>query len=305
MVERRNRPAYHQLPERGICVFESHHSTTFTMPPEQRAFHKICWVAVGHGAFEHGQMKAPVGRDELLFIPQGLVHRFVDDHAAPMTLVMAYFSEEKVASQSSLAAVLPALRERFGGQIPLVKLNSYRRCGVRDIFKRMLAEQNRTDTASTATLHAGVLELLVHLLRAEPADKATAPSREQAVEGAMEYIDEMFQSPIRVKDLADMCGISSRRYSDLFKQRTGKTVIKYLNDKRIAYAQERLRESGQIMYAAIAAGFTQPTHFYRIFKKSTGMTPGQYLESFLKTQQQGDLSFERGGERVPTNFEAL
>jgi AraC-like DNA-binding protein len=123
------------------------------------------------------------------------------------------------------------------------------------------------------------MELLVHLLRADAVGVAAVPSREQAFEGTLEYIDELFHTPIRVKDLADMCGISSRRYSDLFKQHTGKTDVHFLNDKRIAYAQERLRESGQIMYAAVAAGFSDATHFYRVFKRSTGMTPGQYLES--------------------------
>jgi len=267
------------------------------MPPEQRPFHKIVWAAVGHGAFEYGASKLSVGRDELLFIPEGVVHRFIDDHTAPMTLVMAYFAEGKALGSTALQEILPAMRGRFSGPVPLVKLNSYRRCGVRDVFKRMLVEQSRSDAASTATLHAGIMELLVHLLRAEPVDKAAMPSREQAFDGTLEYIDELFHTPIRVKDLADMCGISSRRYSDLFKQRTGKTVVNYLNHKRISYAQERLRESGQIMYAALAAGFREPTHFYRIFKKTTGMTPGQYLESCVTTGSPADS--QRGGNESP------
>jgi AraC-like DNA-binding protein len=128
-------------------------------------------------------------------------------------------------------------------------------------------------------LHAGLLELLVHFLRGDPTGKSAVPSREQAFEGSLEYIDDLFHTPIRVKDLADMCGISSRRYSDIFKQRTGKTVVQYLNQKRVAYAQERLRETGQIMYAAVAAGFSDATHFYRVFKRSTGVTPGQFVET--------------------------
>ncbi len=143
----------------------------------------------------------------------------------------------------------------------------------------MLAEQSREEPFSTALLHAGLLELIVHFLRSEPVDKAATPSREQAFEGTLEYIEEAYHTPIRVKELADMCGISTRRYSDVFKRRTGKTVVQYLNDKRVRYAQERLRETGQIMYAAVAAGFSDATHFYRVFKRSTGLTPGQYLET--------------------------
>lgn len=196
-----------------------------------------------------------------------------------MTLVMAYLSLEVVAKSPPLEALLRSLLEKRHEPFPQVKLNMYRRGAVWNIFKRMLAEQSREDPCSTAMLHSGLLELLVHFLRAEPVDKAVTPSREQAFEDTLEYINEVFHTPIRVKELSEMCGISSRRYSDVFKRKTGKTVVQYLNDKRVRYAQERLRETGQIMYAAVAAGFSDATHFYRVFKRSTGLTPGQYLES--------------------------
>ena len=249
------------------------------MPPERRPFHKIVWVPVGHGAFEYDRSRICVGRDELLFAPAGQVHRFVDDPSAPMTLVMAYFSEAVVEKSPPLQAILQKLVATFPEPFPQVKLNMYRRGAVWNIFKKMLAEQSREEPSSTAMLYSGLLELLVHFLRAEPAGKAVTPSREQAFEDTLEYINEVFHTPIRVKELSEMCGISSRRYSDIFKRRTNKTVVQYLNDKRVRYAQERLRETGQIMYAAVAAGFSDATHFYRVFKRSTGLTPGQYLES--------------------------
>jgi AraC-like DNA-binding protein len=277
-VERRSRPAYHQLPDRGILVFESHHSSTFSMPAERRPFHKIIWVPVGHGFLEYDHSRVPLSRDELLFLPEGQIHRFVDDHSAPMTLVMCYVSQKLVDQSPPLTALMQKLKSQFPAPFAQATLNIYRRSAVWSVFKRMLSEQSRDEPCSTALLHAGLLDLLVHFLRSEPAGKTVSLSRKQAFEGTLEYIDEAFHSPIRVKDLAEMCGISTRRYSDIFKRHTGKTVVHYLNDKRVQYAQERLRETGQIMYAAVAAGFSDATHFYRVFKRSTGMTPGQFLE---------------------------
>jgi AraC-like DNA-binding protein len=98
-------------------------------------------------------------------------------------------------------------------------------------------------------------------------------------------VEDFFHTSFGVKDLADMCGISSRRYSDLFKARTGKTVVQYINEKRIEFAKERLRESGQITFAAVAAGFSDVTHFYRSFKKMTGLTPGQYVEQSSRNEE--------------------
>jgi len=284
-ILRRSAPAYRPLPESGILVFESHHSSTFSMEFRRFAFHKLCWIPVGHGALEFGTSRLPLGKDELLFVPAADEHRFVDNPTAPLTLVIAAFSEKVVEENAALRMLLPELENRFPSPYSIVQMHSYRRGAVRDIFKRMLLEQSRGGSEATAILHVGLIDLLVHLLRGEPIQKTTSVSREQALDGTLDYIENYFHTSIRVGDLAEMCGISSRRYSDLFKQRTGKTVVQYLSERRVAYAQERLRQTGQIMYAALAAGFSDVTHFYRVFKRMTHMTPGEYLEQTSAEEQ--------------------
>jgi len=277
LVERRSQPAYYKLPDSGILVFESHHSATFTMPPGRWAAHKLVWVPVGRGTLESESGAVPLNRDVLLWVPAGELHRFVDDRLAPLTLVMAVFSEEVVQRCAALGDLLASLNHRSGTKASWSTLSSYRRGAVRDAFRRMLLEHSRGGPGSVAMLSAGLLDVLVHLLRAEPG-KPTPPSRAESVKGTLEYVEDFFHTAIGVKDLADMCGLSTRRYSDLFKRCTGKTVVQYINERRIEFAKERLRESGQIAFAAVASGFTDVTHFYRSFKKMTGLTPGQYIE---------------------------
>ena len=241
-------------------------------------FHKLVWIPVGRGALEFGSARLPLGKDELWFVPAGEEHRFVDNPSAPLTLVFACFADRIFQENLGLKLLYSDVQQRFELPFPAVHLHSYRRGSVRDTYKRMLLEQSRGGTQATALLHSGLIELMVHLIRAEPLNKTASISREQALDGTLDYIEDFFHTPIRIKDLAEMCGISTRRYSDLFKQRTGKTVLQYLSERRIAYAQQRLCQTGQIMYAAVAAGFSDITHFYRVFKRMTGMTPGEYLE---------------------------
>lgn len=275
---RRSTPAYRPLPESGILVFESHHSSTFFMEFRRFEYHKLCWIPVGRGALEYGSSRLPLGKDDLLFVPAGEEHRFVDIPSAPMTLVIAGFSQQVVNENRALQLLLPELKKKFPTLYPIVRLHSYGRGAVRDVFKRMLLEQSHCGPVHTAVLHSGLIDLLVHFIRGEPAQKTASISREQALDGTLAYIEHFFHTSISVKNLADMCGISSRRYSDLFKQRTGKTVVQYLSERRVAYAQERLRQTGQISYAALVSGFSDITHFYRVFKRMTHMTPGEYLE---------------------------
>lgn len=247
-------------PTRGILVFESHHSSAFSMPPERRTFHKLCWVPVGHGSTGVWPVSVTLARDELVFVPAESTHRFVDDHAAPMTLVMAYFSDEVVQQSSPLApGAAGGTQKEISRTLPAGEaehLPSRRRprrlraCGG-------AAPHDAESTAMLAVRIAGPARPL--LARRPDRQVGRRASKRSRVRSNISTIYSTRHTG--VKDLADMCGIGGRRYSDIFKQRTGKTVVQYLNQKRVAYAQERLRETGQIMYAAVAAGFSDATHF--------------------------------------------
>ena len=287
---RRSSPAYRPLPESGILVFESHHSSSFSMDFRRFDYCKLCWIPVGRGALEFGASRLPLAKDELLLTPVGDEHRFVDNPTSPLTLVIASFTEKVIEQNRALQLLLPEIQKRFNSPYPIMRMHSYRRGAVRDIFKRMLLEQSRGGNEATAILHAGLIDLMVNLLRGEPIQKTTSISREQALDGTLDYIEDYFHTSIRIKDLAEMCGISSRRYSDLFKQRTGKTVVQYLSERRVAFAQERLRQTGQISYAAVAAGFSDVTHFYRVFKRMTHMTPGEYLSQISADEDASDTN---------------
>jgi len=70
---------------------------------------------------------------------------------------------------------------------------------------------------------------------------------------------------------------SPRRFTALFKEQTGLTLNNYLNQRRIEHACRRLDETGHILYACHESGFNDLAYFYRVFKKISKMTPGQYL----------------------------
>ena len=98
-----------------------------------------------------------------------------------------------------------------------------------------------------------------------------------AVRGSIDYLDQHFYEAQRIEDMAERCYLSPRRFTALFKAQTGLTFSHYLNQLRVEYAQQRLQQTGHILYACYESGFNAPAYFYRVFKKHTGQTPGQYL----------------------------
>lgn len=98
------------------------------------------------------------------------------------------------------------------------------------------------------------------------------------------YIDHNYEKDLTRDFVASLFYINSSYLSQLFKKKTGKKFIDYLNDIRIEKAKDSLRKTDKKMYQiSKAVGYDNPKYFFRIFKKKTGLTPEQYREYFSKS----------------------
>lgn len=76
---------------------------------------------------------------------------------------------------------------------------------------------------------------------------------------------------------ADMCYLSESRFSHLFKEATGVTPRKYVEQKRIDAAKELLTTSElHIAEVALSVGYEDVYYFSRVFKKLVGIAPLAY-----------------------------
>ncbi|MZQ85550.1 helix-turn-helix domain-containing protein [Paenibacillus sp. 5J-6] len=93
----------------------------------------------------------------------------------------------------------------------------------------------------------------------------------------MDYIQEHLSEEIYLDVLADKLKMSSGYLSSYFKAKTGKNIVDYINETRIAKASDLLADSRiKIHDAAKAVGYQNITSFNRMFKKYTGVTPSEY-----------------------------
>ena len=90
-------------------------------------------------------------------------------------------------------------------------------------------------------------------------------------------MEREFNQPLTVADMAQGCGCSASHFMRWFKQMTGSSFISYLNERRLAAAAERLRQSeDSILSIAEAVGFETLSNFNQQFKKRYGVTPRDY-----------------------------
>lgn len=82
------------------------------------------------------------------------------------------------------------------------------------------------------------------------------------------------------QDYAEMCCLSESRFSHVFKEVTGSTPKKFVEQKRIDAAKELLSSTKlQIFEIAASVGYEDPYHFSRVFKKIVGVSPQTYRNS--------------------------
>lgn len=96
-------------------------------------------------------------------------------------------------------------------------------------------------------------------------------------------IDFDLTANLTLSALAAMQNISPSYLSALFKQEVGETLTEYVNGKRIKRAMQLLETTKmQVQNVAQNCGILDVHYFSKIFKKTTGMTPKEYRESFTK-----------------------
>jgi AraC-like DNA-binding protein/ligand-binding sensor protein len=100
-----------------------------------------------------------------------------------------------------------------------------------------------------------------------------------ALRKAERYIWENYTRKISLKEIAGASGLSAPYFSTIFKEEMGENLSNYLNRMRVEKAASMLLTTDMpINEIASACGFEDQSWFSKIFKNSTGLTPGKYRE---------------------------
>ena len=104
-------------------------------------------------------------------------------------------------------------------------------------------------------------------------------NEEKIVDKVSKYIDDNMDKMLKLEELASICNLSPGYFSRIFKKETGKTVITYINEKKVERAKKLLKESKDpIINISLDLGFDDCGYFIRVFKKITGLTPKAFRE---------------------------
>lgn len=101
------------------------------------------------------------------------------------------------------------------------------------------------------------------------------------VEEALTLIHTNYHRKLTVNEAAQKAMMAPANFCAAFKKITGMGFHEYLNFYRVRNARFMLEQTDEsIQEIAAASGFSDLKTFYRVFKNSTGLPPGEYKKSF-------------------------
>lgn len=136
------------------------------------------------------------------------------------------------------------------------------------LSKIILLHEQKNDALA---LYEAVLSFLMLILTDGHGSDQSVISR------AKGYMEQHYAEGISLEDIAKSVNLSSIYFHNLFSKAVGMSPREYLTRLRINESKKLLWNSDVPMsWIAEQCGFGCQQYFSRVFKKETGMTPGQY-----------------------------
>jgi AraC family transcriptional regulator len=141
---------------------------------------------------------------------------------------------------------------------------------------RLFREFKEWDNGSDLVAEGLTLEMLGHAARAGHPSESRPPRWLSAI---VDRLNDQFLENISTCTLADEAGVHPVHLASVFRRFYGQTVGEYVQLLRVAHASRLLIGRRPLAEIAYESGFADQSHFNRLFKRHTGMTPGAFRRS--------------------------
>lgn len=245
----------------SISLWENDGSA-YPLYHKARAYHGLIYSLEGEGERILNGKKQPMLPNSISYLREG------QEYAITLTKppVRCYVINFHLSAESFYS-------ESFALPDPTLSFRSR--------FRELTASWQTKEHLYDLVCLSGVYGLMADVLKARH-QAATPSPRKERLERSVAYLHAHFANPqLRTKTLADIAGLSTRRYAECFRALYHRPPKRYLLLLRVEKAKDMLVSSGlSVNDIAAACGFTDPFYFSRVFKSITGVAPSDYRPLF-------------------------
>ncbi len=289
--EMKHRPI--ALPDSGVSLYESKHREGDRIDSHHHSVHQVLFALEGNGKITvDGKTYEFTMNHAVVLVPNSL-HSITSDDK--LTLLVLAFDSLKLDSP-----VRMEMLDRYFPHSTYIQLNGFTSGEPRQLLRKMLFEQSRSDTLGDWAMRVYLLELLLLLARSKHPTPIN-DSNQLRAERVRSYIDMNYYEPLQSVDLGSKLGLSTRHVNQIFKDRYQLTPTQYLTEVRVQVAQKLLMETDKdIVTICFEVGYENLSTFYRTFKGVVNVSPNQYRK--VNKERSAENLYPDG---VPTALEQV
>lgn len=118
------------------------------------------------------------------------------------------------------------------------------------------------------------IQSILNYILYEIIDNAGYKSQNQHIIKILKYIEAHLSQNLSLKEISDYIGLTKEYTAYLFKKEIGKTIIDYINERKMIIAKNMI-DSGQasLKDVALSLGFENYSYFSKLFKKYYDSAP--------------------------------
>lgn len=115
------------------------------------------------------------------------------------------------------------------------------------------------------------VDIFFQIIRTQSVD-----GNQQIVQRGKQFIEENLGNELTLNSAAEYAGVSAVYFSKIFKEEEKKNFIDYVTERRMEIACELLETNMKTEEISERIGYHDVKHFYKVFKRYMGVSPGQY-----------------------------
>jgi AraC-like DNA-binding protein len=133
--------------------------------------------------------------------------------------------------------------------------------------------------------HSHLIDVIIDQLHAIPMLPLQLPHLSDP--RALRVAEALIANPGKHRTLTQVCksvGASKRTAERIFQHEVGMSIGRWRQQLRLMQAMRFLGEGAKVTYAALEAGYSTPSAFISMFRKTLGTTPTLYFKSTAKNK---------------------
>lgn len=265
---------------KDIEGFKLHDNTDFEAYPEH--WHTAIEIIMPVENIYHVSCKKEIftiQEGEILLINSGVIHGMPSTVRGKRLILQAdLFLLHNVAGMESTLSTIPQALLLTPATAPAIHAK------LQELMLAISREYYSDAILINASIYAKLLEMLILVGReyagARNAFDTSSGKQQEHFEKLMtlcNYIHEHCTEDLCLDDAAALAGFSKYHFTRLFKNYTGVSFYKYLNQKRIEHAEKLLVDPNlPITEVALQSGFSSLSSFIRMFKLINDCTPTEF-----------------------------